>query len=291
MKARQIVGHYPYDAPSGRHHHLSRARRARMIRPIGSLLMVLGLLLGVSILQEGRSAPEASPVPSEPPAATAHPSEAQPRSLDPADAAAPGDVRFIVEGFESPRLSPPSARSSEERSAPGPGEAHPPLDQRPLLSPRTLPTQLTIPRLDLEAPVLSIPFEDGTWDVRNLGPEVAYLEGTGSIGSGNLVLAGHIIQWGGADGPFRRLFTLEPGEPIILYDGKETREYRVLYHRIVEPTDVEVVQPRNQHTLTLITCTNWDSETRTYLQRRVVVAELIRSHTLLSRDSRIENFQ
>ncbi len=146
-----------------------------------------------------------------------------------------------------------------------------------------LPRSLQIPALAVSSSVVSVPIQDRTWNVRWIGSDVAYLEGTGSLGQGNVVLAAHITLWGGGDGPFRRLFTLEAGERVIIYSGDQVFHYRVREHRVVEPTDVSVVMPTARPTLTLLTCSEWDPELGQYKLRRAVVADLIRTERTLMR--------
>ena len=146
-----------------------------------------------------------------------------------------------------------------------------------------LPRRLQVPALGVSSPVVSVPIQDRTWNLRWIGSDVAYLEGTGSPGQGNLVLAAHITLWGGGDGPFRRLFTLQPGEQVTIYSGDQVFHYRVREHKVVEPTDVAVVMPTVQPTLTLLTCSEWDPELGQYKTRRAVVADLIRTERTLMR--------
>ena len=51
--------------------------------------------------------------------------------------------------------------------------------------------------------------------------------------------------------------------------------YRVSGQRVVEDTDTSVVAPTDKPQITLITCTDWSSELRTYLQRLIVFAEFV----------------
>jgi len=43
---------------------------------------------------------------------------------------------------------------------------------------------------------------------------------------------------------------------------------------VVEDYDMSVVEPTEEPQITMITCTGWDPETRTYLKRLVVFADL-----------------
>ncbi len=279
--AGQDVGTYPRHSPSAMRHHIHRASCGHVMRPVGTLLILSGHILGLVVLIQLLAPFLPSSASSPPKAREAAAPESRPVWGQEFESSVSDEVTYLGRGFAGPGPNLRLATVPDDPPVSAPGESIRQTIRPATLSAVTLPTGLSIPELNLHAPVLSVPLGEGTWEMRNVGAEVAYLEGTGSIGSGNLVLAGHIIQWGGADGPFRRLFKLEPGARIILLNGTETREYQVLYQRIVEPTDVEVVQPTDQHILTLITCTNWDPEAQRHLQRRIVVAEPIPSHRLM----------
>lgn len=102
---------------------------------------------------------------------------------------------------------------------------------------------LRIPRIGLEVAVLP-----GVDEV-TLNRGVGHIPGTPSPGEpGNVAIAGH------RDGFFRGLKDLEIGDRIEL----ETRGTRQLYSvdtlRIVEPTEVQVLDPTPAPVLTLVTC-------------------------------------
>jgi sortase A len=104
---------------------------------------------------------------------------------------------------------------------------------------------------------------------------VAHLEGTANPGEkGNVVLSGHVTLRRGS-GPFRYLERLQTGDTVTVYAGEQAYTYRVVDKRHVQPTDVSVTYPTIAPTLTLITCTNWDADDRTYTERVAVIAELV----------------
>ena len=210
-------------------------------------------------------------------------------SAEPLVAVVPLEVDTLVEGFGPGaavslldtgvlRLGPESERASEVL---GVAVSEDPEANAPAAT--GLPRRLQIPSLSVSSSVVSVPVQDRTWNLRWIGSDVAYLEGTGSPGQGNLVLAAHITLWGGGDGPFRRLFTLRPGEQVTIYSGNQVFHYRVREHKVVEPTDVAVVMPTVQPTLTLLTCSEWDPELGQYKTRRAVIADLIRTERTLMR--------
>jgi sortase A len=102
---------------------------------------------------------------------------------------------------------------------------------------------LRIPNLKLAVPVF-----EGTSEL-NLNRGAARIEGTARIGAtGNLGLAAH------RDGFFRPLKDIHVGDPLYLDTVGRTLIYRVSSIRIVTPEDVEVLEPTDKPSITLVTC-------------------------------------
>lgn len=92
--------------------------------------------------------------------------------------------------------------------------------------------------------------------------------GSGDPGqAGNVVLSGHNDIYGEV---FRELDQLEPGDEITIFTAHTSYTYVVVDTLIVDPTDVEVMNPTPDATLTLISCYPYRIDT----QRIVVKAEL-----------------
>jgi sortase A len=103
---------------------------------------------------------------------------------------------------------------------------------------------LRIPKANIEVPVL-----EGTDDL-TLNRAAGHVAGTALPGhSGNIAITGH------RDGFFRGLKDLAPGDLIQLDRGaSHIDRYLVRSIRIVSPSDVSVLAPTKDDTLTLITC-------------------------------------
>jgi sortase A len=86
--------------------------------------------------------------------------------------------------------------------------------------------------------------------------------------AGNVVLSGHNDIFGQI---FRRLEELATGDEIILYAGDRPYCYEVVDRQVTAPTEVEVMAPTSEPTLTLITCHPYLMDT----QRMVVVARWV----------------
>lgn len=102
---------------------------------------------------------------------------------------------------------------------------------------------LRIPKIGLEVPVL-----EGTDDV-SLNRAVGHIVGTPRPGeSGNVGIAGH------RDGFFRGLKDVTPGDTIEIVTPEIATRYVIDEITIVDPSNVSVLAPRQQPSLTLVTC-------------------------------------
>jgi len=102
---------------------------------------------------------------------------------------------------------------------------------------------LRIPKISLEVAVY-----DGTDDL-TLNRSVGRIVGTANIGDeGNIGIAGH------RDGFFRGLKDIEVGDSFDLITPENTRTYYVDNIEIVSPDRVDVLQPRSEPSVTLVTC-------------------------------------
>jgi sortase A len=156
----------------------------------------------------------------------------------------------------------------DSASAPPPDDFLAPR-QRPLSEPLAIapqPNHLMIPSIQVDTPVKEVFIVDGAWEVADYA--AGYLHDTGLPGSGNTVLAGHAGLRGAV---FRDLGALVYNDDIYLDAAGWRYHYRVRESKSVWPNQVEVLDPTPKPVLTLMTCTNWDT------QRLVVVAELIDS--------------
>lgn len=102
---------------------------------------------------------------------------------------------------------------------------------------------LSIGKLDLKVPVYN-----GTDEI-NLNRGAGRIKGTAKIDSpGNLGIAAH------RDGFFRVLKDIELGDSIDMLTHQGKKEFVVSSITIVDPTDVSVLAPTEDSTITLVTC-------------------------------------
>jgi len=174
--------------------------------------------------------------------------------------------REVVSALEQPTLTPtplivavvlPSGHTPP--TSPGgaqPNEAEIPEHLRPLVQslanipvPTPGPQQairLQIPAIGIDAPIVQ---GDG-WEQLKKG--VGQHVGTANPGeNGNVVLSAHNDIFGEI---FRDLDRLKPGDEIVIYTNQQTYSFLVTNTRVVDPTQVEVMDPTTQPTVTLISC-------------------------------------
>jgi sortase A len=126
-----------------------------------------------------------------------------------------------------------------------------------------------------------VPYDGITWLISGLQQEVAWMGNTSWPGLGsNTGLAGHVTVAGMGDGPFRHLDELPDGELVLIYTEQNIYTYQVRESEVTDDSDMSVALPSNNPQITLITCVNWDQDSRTYLNRLVVVADLVSTEPL-----------
>jgi len=136
-------------------------------------------------------------------------------------------------------------------------EAEIPEHLRPLvqsLAHQPVPTQGPRQAIQIDIPAIAVhnwPIVQGDgWEQLKKG--VGQHIGSANPGeNGNVVLAGHDDVFGEV---FRDLDKLQPGNQIILYTMQQQYIYLVTETRIVEPSQVEVMNSTGDPTVTLISC-------------------------------------
>lgn len=137
-----------------------------------------------------------------------------------------------------------------------PNEAEIPAHLRPLvqsLADIPLPTpgpeqalRIQIPAIKVDAQVVQ---GDG-WEQLKKG--VAQHPGSGDPGkNGNVVLSAHNDIFGEL---FRDLDQLKPGDKVVLFTAQRAYNYEVVDTRIIQPSEVSVMDSTNEPVVTLISC-------------------------------------
>lgn len=103
-------------------------------------------------------------------------------------------------------------------------------------------------RLELPTGGVSVAVLEGTSD-EVLDRAAGRIEGTARPGeTGNMGIAGH------RDGHFRGLRDVEVGDPLYFASIDGIAEYRIVHLAVVEPHEVEVLDPTPGASITLVTC-------------------------------------
>jgi sortase A len=106
--------------------------------------------------------------------------------------------------------------------------------------------RIQIPAIEVDSPIVH-----GD-DSEQLKKGVAHNAASANPGQqGNLVLSGHNDIFGEV---FRYLEQLKPGDEIIVYTSRRSYTYVISGWELVEPTQVEVMAPTSDATITLISC-------------------------------------
>ncbi|MGD8997583.1 MAG: sortase [Anaerolineae bacterium] len=143
-----------------------------------------------------------------------------------------------------------------------------------------MPSRIVIPTLGIDAPVLKVSWckkeingqAQAAWEVPD-GYAAGWHETSALLGVvGNTVLNGHNTTNGEI---FRDLYTLKPGDDIVLYSEQISRTYAVSETLILreadQPLEVRLenaryVAPTDDERLTLVTCHPYGS-----LRNRLIV--------------------
>jgi sortase A len=148
--------------------------------------------------------------------------------------------------------TPPSAPGGAQFN-----EAEIPEHLRPLvqsIANLPVPTQGPQQALGIEIPAISVSYttivQGDSWDQLKKG--VGQHIGSADPGqSGNVVLSAHNDIYGET---FKHLDQLQQGDQVILYTTQHQYVYRVTGTIIVDPAQVEVMNPTGEATVTLISC-------------------------------------
>jgi len=191
---------------------------------------------------------------------------------------APTAVNLPAPTDSPPIILPDRATAAEVESLPS-TPFFPPLSPTPA---GPAPDRLQISRLNLDAPIEPVGLvpsaaADGVYEWAVPDRRAAgWLNGSAPFGAaGNTVLDGHHNMAGEV---FRDLWTLQPGDEIVLWAGASARDYHVTEVLILPERDqppavrlanARYIQPTADERLTLITC--WPYEDNSH--RAVVVAQ------------------
>jgi LPXTG-site transpeptidase (sortase) family protein len=168
--------------------------------------------------------------------------------------------------------NPASAEGAQAPSQPAPTAMMLPSVEpiQPIVLPVAEPTYLLIPSIGVDISVVEVFAVGDEWEVAEFA--AGYLHGTALAGeAGNMAISGHLGLRGGV---FATLPALRPGADIYVDAAGWRYHYLMRGSKLVWPNQVEVLYPEETTTLTLITCSNWDT------QRLVVTADLMEARPI-----------
>ncbi|MSQ10076.1 MAG: class D sortase [Dehalococcoidia bacterium] len=135
------------------------------------------------------------------------------------------------------------------------------LDDGTAVTPRASPPPdtIVIPIIGVESPVVPagiVVNKDGELEWETPKHAVGHHAGTATPGVlGNVVLSGHISSPIRREGNvFNRLPEVRLGAEVVLTTSEGVYTYQVVSRRVVEPTEISVLDPTDTHILTLLTC-------------------------------------
>lgn len=148
-----------------------------------------------------------------------------------------------------------------------------PTKKPPTATPIFKDSRIIISKINVEAPIV--------WDIAfdnihtNLNDGVVHYNESAKPGQiGNVFLVGHSSDYVWSKGKYKTIFSLLPkltaGDEIKITNQGVDYIYQVKETKIVAPTDIDIIKPTDDATLTLMTC--WPIGTSQ--KRYVVVAKL-----------------
>ncbi len=136
--------------------------------------------------------------------------------------------------------------------------------------------RLEIPALGIRTSIVTLQRVNQTWDISGLDRSVGWLSDTSWPGyGGNTVLAGHLNLDGFRGGPFLFLSSLQAHDRVFLYTQENQLIYEVTRQKLVAANDRTIYSVPGKQKLMLLTCSNWNPNTRTYEKRLLVEANLV----------------
>jgi LPXTG-site transpeptidase (sortase) family protein len=136
---------------------------------------------------------------------------------------------------------------------------------------------LEVPKLGIQAPIVSVPVVENIWNVSWLDNNVGYLQGSAfPTWQGNTVLTAHVWDAYNQPGLFIDLKQMSYGDRVVIHAWGLEYLYEVRENRLVSPNDVNaVVQHKEFDWVTLVTCENYRFDVEGYAFRRMVQAVLV----------------
>lgn len=136
---------------------------------------------------------------------------------------------------------------------------------------------LEIPSLKVKIPNVGVPLTENGWDVSWLSGQADWLEGTAfPTWTGNSALTAHVVNRSGAPGSFDELSKLVYDDLVVIHAWGQKYTYRVRTNQTLSASSVQGALPHEEYNwVTLLTCQDYNPNTKSYRLRRMVRAVLV----------------
>ncbi len=120
-------------------------------------------------------------------------------------------------------------------------------------------TRLLIPQIGVNAPIVEVENNEEKTIQEGLEQGVVHYPGTAGPGAvGNFFVVGHSSDYIWKEGDYKDVFALlnklEPDDEVKIFDQGQEYIYLVTEKAIIPPEEVDVLQPTETPTLSLLTC-------------------------------------
>ncbi|MEU4986035.1 sortase [Streptomyces sp. NPDC021969] len=197
-----------------------------------------------------------------------------------ATACASAGAGLLALAFQHELTTPPPLPAAAQATPRGTGLSQPPTAASVVL-PRSVPQRITAPGTGLDTAIDAVGLaEDGSVALPKNVDHAGWFTGSVTPGErGNAIIVGHVDSTTGP-AAFYSLGKLSSGDRITVQrrDGRAatfTLTRTAVYDKNHFPSDL-VYGPTQGSQLTLITCTDWDSNAHEYRANLVLTAQLAR---------------
>lgn len=125
-------------------------------------------------------------------------------------------------------------------------------NQPPLRNNAKIPQTISIPELEISQPIIESDIKNGVWEINDNG--ASHLRSSARPGeNGNIIIYGHNKLK-----LFGKALALKKGDLIdITTNDGQIHTYQIFDTETVDPSDISVLNPTTEETLTFYTCTGF----------------------------------
>lgn len=128
--------------------------------------------------------------------------------------------------------------------------------------------------IEIEDAGIKAPVYPGAATEKQLKRGLSLVKEDETVEEQNVSIAGHRAE--GRHLQFADLSRVHNGSKVVLHTKGEARQYQVVSHRTVDPTDTSVLDEKaGKQQLTLITCDDYNPDKNKWMKRSIYVAKAI----------------